>query len=102
MITRGVGRRKRLSRGYKTPALGEPKKTRSTLQLKQLCAGPYRTNQHFLNLSAPEQEAFFAKVARKHSGKILIISGPIIGRNSIANTSRMKTCWLRSRVMGFL
>jgi hypothetical protein len=32
-------------------------------------------------LSPPEQEAFFAKVAREQSGKILIISGPIIGRN---------------------
>lgn len=32
-------------------------------------------------LSASEQEAFFAKVAREHSGKILIISGPIIGQN---------------------
>jgi predicted TPR repeat methyltransferase len=32
-------------------------------------------------LSASEQDAFFAKVAREHSGKILIISGPIIGQN---------------------
>jgi predicted TPR repeat methyltransferase len=32
-------------------------------------------------LSASEQEAFFDKVAREHSGKILIISGPIIGQN---------------------
>jgi predicted TPR repeat methyltransferase len=32
-------------------------------------------------LSASEQEAFFAKVAREHSGKILIVSGPIIGQN---------------------
>jgi predicted TPR repeat methyltransferase len=32
-------------------------------------------------LSASEQETFFAKVAREHSDKILIISGPIIGRN---------------------
>ena len=32
-------------------------------------------------LSASEQEAFFAKVAREHSDKILILSGPIIGRN---------------------
>jgi predicted TPR repeat methyltransferase len=32
-------------------------------------------------LSASEQEAFFAKVAREHSGKILVISGPIIGQN---------------------
>jgi SAM-dependent methyltransferase len=32
-------------------------------------------------LSASEQEEFFAKVAREHSGKILIVSGPIIGQN---------------------
>lgn len=32
-------------------------------------------------LSAVEQEAFFDKVAREHSGKTLIISGPIIGQN---------------------
>ena len=32
-------------------------------------------------LSASEQEAFFGKVAREHSGKILIFSGPIIGQN---------------------
>jgi predicted TPR repeat methyltransferase len=32
-------------------------------------------------LSASEQEDFFAKVAREHSGKILIVSGPIIGQN---------------------
>jgi predicted TPR repeat methyltransferase len=32
-------------------------------------------------LSAVEQETFFAKVAREHSGKTLIISGPIIGQN---------------------
>jgi predicted TPR repeat methyltransferase len=32
-------------------------------------------------LSASEQEAFFSKVAREHSGKILILSGPIIGQN---------------------
>jgi predicted TPR repeat methyltransferase len=32
-------------------------------------------------LSTSEQEAFFAKVARDHSGKILIISGPIIGQS---------------------
>jgi predicted TPR repeat methyltransferase len=32
-------------------------------------------------LSASEQEAFFAKVAREHSGKTLIISCPIIGQN---------------------
>jgi predicted TPR repeat methyltransferase len=32
-------------------------------------------------LSASEQEAFLAKVAREHSGKILIVSGPIIGQN---------------------
>ena len=32
-------------------------------------------------LSPSEQEAFFAKVAREHAGKILIISGPIIGQN---------------------
>jgi predicted TPR repeat methyltransferase len=32
-------------------------------------------------LSASEQEAFFDKVTREHSGRILIISGPIIGQN---------------------
>jgi predicted TPR repeat methyltransferase len=32
-------------------------------------------------LSASEQNAFFDKVAHEHSGKILIISGPIIGQN---------------------
>jgi predicted TPR repeat methyltransferase len=32
-------------------------------------------------LSTSEQETFFAKVAREHSGKILIISAPIIGQN---------------------
>src|ERR1700722_19580757 len=32
-------------------------------------------------LSSSEQEAFFDKVAREPSGKILIISGPIIGHN---------------------
>jgi predicted TPR repeat methyltransferase len=32
-------------------------------------------------LSTSEQEDFFAKVAREHSGKILIVSGPIIGQN---------------------
>lgn len=32
-------------------------------------------------LSAVEQKTFFAKVAREHSGKTLIISGPIIGQN---------------------
>jgi predicted TPR repeat methyltransferase len=32
-------------------------------------------------LSASEQEIFFAKVAREHQGKTLIISGPIIGQN---------------------
>jgi predicted TPR repeat methyltransferase len=32
-------------------------------------------------LSPSEQEAFFDKVAREHPGKILIISGPIIGQN---------------------
>jgi cyclopropane fatty-acyl-phospholipid synthase-like methyltransferase len=32
-------------------------------------------------LSASEQEAFFDKVAREHSGKPLIISCPIIGQN---------------------
>jgi predicted TPR repeat methyltransferase len=32
-------------------------------------------------LSASEQEAFFDKIAREHSEKILIISGPIIGQN---------------------
>jgi cyclopropane fatty-acyl-phospholipid synthase-like methyltransferase len=32
-------------------------------------------------LSEAEQEAFFDKVASQHSGKILIISGPIIGQN---------------------
>ena len=32
-------------------------------------------------LSASEQEAFFDKIAREHSEKTLIISGPIIGQN---------------------
>jgi SAM-dependent methyltransferase len=32
-------------------------------------------------LPASEQEDFFAKVAREHSGKILIVSGSIIGQN---------------------
>jgi predicted TPR repeat methyltransferase len=32
-------------------------------------------------LSASEQEAFLDKVAREHSGRILILSGPIIGQN---------------------
>lgn len=32
-------------------------------------------------LSPQEQEAFFAKVAREHPGKPLLLSGPIIGSN---------------------
>lgn len=32
-------------------------------------------------LSSNDQATFFDKVAREHSGKILIISGPIIGQN---------------------
>jgi hypothetical protein len=32
-------------------------------------------------LTLEDQEAFFEKVAREHSGKILILSGPIIGEN---------------------
>jgi SAM-dependent methyltransferase len=32
-------------------------------------------------LSDSEQEAFFDKIAREHSEKILIVSGPIIGQN---------------------
>lgn len=32
-------------------------------------------------LSPAEQDAFFAKVAREHDGKTLILSGPIVGEN---------------------
>jgi cyclopropane fatty-acyl-phospholipid synthase-like methyltransferase len=32
-------------------------------------------------LTSEDQEVFFEKVAREHSGKIMILSGPIIGEN---------------------
>jgi hypothetical protein len=32
-------------------------------------------------LTPEDQEVFFEKVARQHSGKIMILSGPIIGEN---------------------